>query len=459
MLPDVALLAIFDFYVYEKQIEAWHMLVHVCRKWRNVVFGSPRRLGLRLRCTPSTPVKETLDVWPLLPIVIRARNLETFVMDNILAALEHNDRICELELFLAASSQMEKVFTAMQQPFPALARLELEPIGETVPIVPASFLGGSAPRLHVLRLVSVSFPGLTKLLPSATHLVVLIFRHIPHSGYISPEAVVTCLSVLTRLESLDIGFGSPRSIPDRKSRRPLPPTRTLLPVLTKLAFQGVSEYLEDLVARVDAPLLGNLEITFFHQLTFHTPQLTRFISRTPKFKGHDEAHVFFSPWKVSVNFRQTRHEALKMEISCGQSDWQLSSLAQICSLSFPQALIPTVERLYIQIGFLQLYWKDDIEISQWLELFHPLTGVKHLYLSQELVPRIAPVLQELVRERMTEVLPALQVLFLEEPLPSGPVQEAIGQFVAARQLASHPIAVYRWFCAKGVRSDSDPYQY
>ena len=141
-----------------------------------------------------------------------------------------------------------------------------------------------------------------------------------------------------------------------------------------------------------------------------------------------------------VNFRQTLHEALKMAISCGQPDWQLSSLAQICELSFPQALIPTVERLYIQIGFLQLYWKDNIENSQWLELFHPFTAVK---LSQELVSRIAPVLQELVGERVTEALPALQALFLEEPLPSGSVQDANGQFVAARQLAGHPIAVYR----------------
>jgi hypothetical protein len=42
------------------------------------------------------------------------------------------------------------------------------------------------------------------------------------------------------------------------------------------------------------------------------------------------------------------------------------------------------------------------------------------------------------------VLPALQALFLEEPLPSGPVLEIIRKFVAARQLAGHPVAVSRW---------------
>ena len=48
VLPDVALLEIFDCYknqVREEdgddvEAQAWHTLVHVCRKWRSVVFGS-----------------------------------------------------------------------------------------------------------------------------------------------------------------------------------------------------------------------------------------------------------------------------------------------------------------------------------------------------------------------------------------------------------------------------------
>ena len=57
--------------------------------------------------------------------------------------------------------------------------------------------------------------------------------------------------------------------------------------------------------------------------------------------------------------------------------------------------------------------------------------------------RIAPTLQELVGGRATEVLPALQTLSLQGTLPSG-VQETIDKFVAARELAGHPIAVSRW---------------
>jgi hypothetical protein len=455
VLPDVALLEIFHFYVdaeriyYEEQIEAWQTLVHVCRNWRIVVFGSPHRLGLRLRCSTSTPVTEMLDVWPPLPIVIIAKDDEKWGMDNIFAALKHNDRICELELLFVANSQMEGVLAAMPQPFPQLARLELGPnlYKKKAATVPASFLGGSAPRLRALRLTSISFPGLQKLLLSATHLVRLELRSIPHSGYIAPDAMVTSLSILTRLENLRIGFASPRSTPKQRSR--CPPTRTLLPVLTELWFRATGKYFEDFVAQINAPLLGDFTTFFFDQVMFSTPQLGEFISRTPKFKEYDKARVVFSYGHASVILPRTSDGTLKLGILRKRCEWQLSFLAQICSMSFPHAFL-TVEHLYIQGDFPQYYWQDGIESSHWLDLLRPYTAVKDLYLSQKLVPHIAPVLQQLVGERVTEVLPALQALFLdsEEPLPSGPVLEGIEQFVAARQLAGHPIAVSCWKCVE-----------
>ena len=449
MLPDVALLEIFGFYVNEAWIEAWCTLVHVCREWRGVIFGSPRRLNLRLYCEARTPVRETLGVWPILPIVIRVYGYEMWGVDNIIAALEHGDRICQLELIDIPSSQMRLVLGAIQPPFPALTRLELQPKDETPLAIPDSFLGGSSPCLRTLTLDCISFPGLPKLLLSATHLVRLYLYRIPHSGYISPKEMASCLSVLTRLESLVIRFESPRCRPDWNRRCPPPQKRTLLPVLNLFQFKGVSEYLEDLVARIDAPQLDKLVITFFNQLIFDTPQITQFIRRTPKFRGRDEARVVFSDSHVWVRFPfpQTSDGALELGISCSPSDWQLSCLAQVCGSSFPEALIPAVEHLYIlkhRSSQSRLRWQDDIESSQWLELLHPFTAAKGLYISQEFAPRIAPALRELVGERATEVLPALQSLFLEETLPSEPVQETIGQFVSARQLASHPIAVSRW---------------
>ncbi len=103
VLPDVALLEIFDCYVNQvrkgaSEIQAWHTLVHVCRKWRSVVFGSPLRLDLRLLCTQKTRVREMLGVWPPLPIVVWQNWEPSWGIDNIMAALEHNDRVCKISL-------------------------------------------------------------------------------------------------------------------------------------------------------------------------------------------------------------------------------------------------------------------------------------------------------------------------------------------------------------------------
>jgi hypothetical protein len=34
----------------------WHRLVHVCRRWRSIVFASPNYLDLRLVCGPMTTI-------------------------------------------------------------------------------------------------------------------------------------------------------------------------------------------------------------------------------------------------------------------------------------------------------------------------------------------------------------------------------------------------------------------
>ena len=129
-------------------------------------------------------------------------------------------------------------------------------------VVLDSFLGGYIPSLRKLTLDRIPIPGLPKSLLSATHLVNLDLHNIPHSGYFSSEAMLTTLSTLTRLGYLRLEFQSPRSHPDTVSRRPPPPTRTVLPVLTSFFFKVVSEYLDDFVARIDTPQLDNLWIPF-----------------------------------------------------------------------------------------------------------------------------------------------------------------------------------------------------
>ncbi len=121
VLPDDVLLAIFDFYVVkyqvtdlvlddndaEKKIELWQSLVHVCRRWRGLVFASPRRLNLQLFCIPSRTAKKTLDVWPALPLLIRGGVSKPSV-DIAVAQLEHSDRIRLIALFCDSYLGLEK---------------------------------------------------------------------------------------------------------------------------------------------------------------------------------------------------------------------------------------------------------------------------------------------------------------------------------------------------------------
>ena len=455
-LPDDVLLAVFKFHVdggrpkgITESDRPWQSLVHVCRRWRSLVFGSPGHLDLRLVCTTRTPARDALDIWPSLPLIIAYEGDSTGSVDNIVAGLERTDRVRETFLPGVRSSDSEIILAAMQQPFPELRFLwvDLNDKIETLPFVPDSVLGGSVPRLEFLRLTNVLFPGLPKLLLSTTHLVELQLINIPHSGYISPDTMVTTLSMLTSLSRLVLIFESPRSCPDRKSRRPPPSTRSFFSVLSLFEFSGVSEYLEDLVACIEAPQLRNLYITFFNDTVFDTPHFIQFIGRTQVSRTLEKAHITFWDHSASINFSsQTpgyEPRLFRVGISCRGLDWQVSSLEQVCT----SCLLPSskLEDLYIhEAPYQELDRKDNIENGLWLELFRPFTAVKNLYLSEEFATRIAPALQELVGDRMTEVLPALQNIFLEGLESSGPVQEGIRQLVAARQVANHPIAVSRW---------------
>jgi len=385
-----------------------------------------------------------------LPLLVEAYVSETSA-DDVVAVLEHSSRIRQISLRVShylPISQNEKVWAAMQVPFPELTVLirDSKSLSEAAPILPDLFLGGSVPHLQFLYFNSIPFPGFPNLLLSATHLVYLSLLNIPHSGYISPEAMATCLSVLTSLDELFLGFESPQSCPDQESRRPLPPTRSFLPALMYLEFKGAYEYLEELVARIDAPRCYLFSPTFFNDIHFDTPELIQFISRTPPFGACNKAHLVFHSHEALVRLQSQpgsrSRQIVEVKILCQVPDWQLSALAQICTSSLD---LPTVEHLHLyENPYPQLDWKDNIENAEWLQFLLPFTAVKNLYLSKYFAPRIAPALQELTGGRTTEVLPTLQNLFLEGFLPSAPVQEGIGQFISARQLTNRPVAISVW---------------
>ena len=450
MLDDDALLAIFEFCVDEEIYKgryAWHTLVHVCRRWRGVVFGSPRRLNLRLVCEAETPARDMLDIWPALPLVIQCfGGLQIEKVDDIVAVLERSNRVCQINLMNIPSSCLEKISMAMQEPFPELTYVSLW--SDDNMVLPDSFLGGSTPRLRHLYFRGIPFPGLPKLLLSATHLVDLQLSDIPHSGYFPPDAMVTALSTLTNLRELHLKFQSPLSRPTRTGQRPPPSTCTVLPVLTDFWFKGVTEYLDDLVTHIDAPQLSSLYITFFNQIVFDTPQLVQFISRTPTLKLLGSASLTFDAGaaRVELAARTTDYGHLEVKIPCLDLDWQISSMEQVCTSCLPP--LSMLKDVYINdsqtFPSYRRVPRGNIENALWLELLHPFTAVKKMYLSDVFARRLAPALQELVGRRTTEVLPTLENIYLEGFWPSGYLSEDIKQFVASRQVTGHPIAVSHW---------------
>jgi len=98
------------------------------------------------------------------------------------------------------------------------------------------------------------------------------------------------------------------------------------------------------------------------------------------------------------------------------------------------------------LRLLPSHWAVDMETGQWLEILDPFTALKDLRLGRKIAVHVCRALQELSGERVTEVLPTLQGLFIthlsSEPLPEG-IRKATKTFVEARRRSGHPVSVHR----------------
>jgi F-box-like len=483
ILPDDVLLEIFDHHrLAAQEYELfgpweWHRLAHVCQSWRSVVFASPRRLNLRLVYTYKKPVRKDLDCWPpSLPISIWYPRLVLYHPlsptdeANVISALEFPGRICEINLTLTRTL-LEKLTPLMQDPFPALEYLTLgsrdlmESLIVPSGVVPSGFLGGFTPRLRHIDLDGTPFPTLPLLLLSASDLAFLRLHEIPNTGYFSPEALVAGLTAKSDLKFVDIHFRHPSFDLGLERPRPRPnsPTRVLLPALTEFQFWGDNAYLENLIARIDAPNIERFGITLFEQRTFELPQLAEFIGRTEKLKS--------SPYRTSIwfwdrGFSITHYfgppssgPTFRLETSCHGLAWQVTLLSRICKqLSL---LISRVERLDIETDHVLSYTWDEVAGSDsdpdsdsdrdsdsgsdsgstrpWLELLAPFHRVRRLELIGTPAPSIASALEKSASGNgCREVLPSLRSLHLRGPAMPRPIES----FVAARQRSGHVVSVH-----------------
>ena len=446
----------------KKATEAWHSLAHVCRRWRSIVFEAPLSLDLKLVCTPNTPARDTLDVWPEdLPLCVRCAGTGDKIganADNIIAVLERSNRVVEITLSEVCERSFSILSKAMQKPFPKLKELTIRKFHISLahpPIIPESFLGGSAPSLKFLMLDNVKFGALPNLLWSTSNLVNLIIQELPYFGHIPPREMLAILSALTCLEYLWLELNNFRFNQqglELESRPSHPPThsqadRQVLPSLTFFHFEGLADYLEDLLVDIDAPQLScmrtSLENHTESSRNIDAPQLIQFICRTPILKALNTASVVIEDLEdnntsISVKF------------------WQSLSGEQVSTSSLPLHCKPELayldSDLHTELDHVygMLYESQGGEYLEedalWLRfLLLSFTAVKDIYLSKEFALCIVHVLQEFVGGRMRRPLPLLQNIFLEEQGPSGPIHEGIfWKLMAEQQASSHPITVTRW---------------
>ena len=344
--------------------------------------------------------------------------------------------------------------TVMQRPFPVLTHLIISSVDGASPVLPAEFLGGSAPPLQKISLSGIPYPTLPKLLLSASDLERLYLDNIPPTGYISLEAMVMRLVALPKLKNLIINFQMATPRPVRMHSPPLTPT--VLPDLTSFVFQGASEYLEDLVARIDGPQLNQILIYYLNQIVdFQVTQYSRFINRSvcPEPTLSKYAHIIFS--RECINFATHRHashlygdydkEPAVTRVLCQGIDWQVSHMAQVISHFF--ATLSNVVHLCIWFdGEGELESMEDVE---WLHLLRHFSTVQTLYVSVQLAGHVALAMEDITADMVAEVLPSLALVRLE-----GRPASSLQKFVAVRQLSGRPVSVVPTYAGFDLRRES-----
>ena len=443
-LNDDILLDIFNCYRLDEKNGwnvrlGWCKLSHVCQRWRHLIYESAFHLGMHIQCTHDTPIVDTLDHLPPLPLFVDYSCTSGPVLTEqdelgIHHALRLHDRVRHIFLDIPPSI-LQKCLVLMDQCFPILEHLTLWFGADKFPTVtlPKAFL---APNLRHLTLPGICPPKRLRFLNSTASLVTLVLWKIQASSYFRPTLLVARLLSLPQLEELSIGFSIP--IPRPSTERELlgeQGTPVMLPNLKTLRFRGVNAYLESLFAQIRAPHLERLDITLFNQIAFALPHLSHLINITEGFKLL-AARVYFHRNEVFITAANTTSRRIEepffLCVMCEQLDWQIDCAAQICD-----ALIPAlsgVERFTLDFydETLPTEWQDgEIDGTTWPELLRPFIRVKELYVLNGLLEELSRGLQIYEVGLDPGFLPGLQYIFAAD--------NQFASFIDTRRVAGRPV--------------------
>ncbi|KAH8988307.1 hypothetical protein EDB86DRAFT_2052074 [Lactarius hatsudake] len=434
----------------------WCKLSHVCRRWRHLIYESAFHLGMHIRCTYGTPIVDTLNHLPPIPLFVDYQQtvkrgwgrMTTTGEDEsgIYHALRLRDRVCSIDLCLPPSI-LPAALMLMDEPFPILEHLFLSStdVKITKLALPKTFL---APKLYHLALVGIGLPKRLRLLSFTVSLVILKLTNIRASGYFHPRLLVARLRFLHKLEALTIEFFDP--IPRPNAERELlakQGTPVTLHNLKNFTFQGVSAYLESLVARIRAPLLKRLDIALFNQIAFSLPHLSHLtniaeglkISTTRVSFEHDAVSIVLGHYKKTGWGDDSHYTCFVLRAICKQLDWQIDCAAQICSSLVPA--LSGVEGLTLNFHerTMPTEWQNgEIDGTTWHELLRSFIGVKELHISESLSQELSRALEVDDIGSDPGLLPELQKLVVNQ-FTRNNADSLFGLFIHARQVAGRPV--------------------
>ena len=356
-----------------------------------------------------------LTHFPPLPLIIDYLNEEDKMTPNdeegILLALQHRDRVRRIRLRMPAAN-LRNLIAAMDGKLPILEFLYIgSPTKHgTTLILPQTL---QAPRLLHIGLENFAFPIQSPLLMTAIGLTTLSLHNLLPSAYFSPSDLLQRLSLMPRLETLEISFHSPIAGRDIEKIAYIPlRTHVILPNLRWFGFQGASAYLEALLPRITIPLLEKLQIVFFNQLTFAVPHLVQFMGAIKNLKSRSAAFWFqrHSVIMAAFSHEGAKRHAFYMEVLCSHFDWQVAISAQI---------FHTLSSVFVAVEHLALGyqehrpsfdWHNEADRTKWRELLRSFSNVKTLLVGEGLVGELSRSLQQDRGEPPHEVLPTLREL-------------------------------------------------
>ncbi|KAH9014830.1 hypothetical protein EDB84DRAFT_1528135 [Lactarius hengduanensis] len=458
-LPGDVLLEIFDAYrqlheyqpsyetCYEKvwnSRDGWFKLAHVCRNWRHIVFLSPSRLQVHLLFIPHrSPTDPVLRRLPPFPISVDYRTGPWIEKQCLaFAAIKYRSRMRGI---VVQNPCFIKFLKALGHPFPKLERLEISLSHRLEPILPTTFLSGSAPSLRRLTLRGVVLECLPPLLSSATGLVELsltlriAYGALPEASLIANLQRMSCLR---RLELKAISGVAPNSntVPDPP---PPPAFAGALSKLTDLILVGHESYLQVLVRDLAAPSLQHLNVEI----------------KTPP------SHISFVP-RLCKFIRDAEHQFIEVRLYF--SNKTFGFYAETCPKSGParpfRIVIPqpvsweeigimlsgplsTVEELVVD--WQPSRFPQHIDHVQWRGFFNHIRRVKTVQVSSQVALHVARSFQLGGQDSALDLFPALEQVevplnhYLPPTVSEDPIKDSIldafEPFVAARKQVGRPV--------------------